>query len=34
MNREDVRGSTAANLVAIAAVTGAIAVLYLPLLLG
>jgi hypothetical protein len=30
----EVRGSTAANLTAIAAVTCAIAVLYLPLLVG
>jgi hypothetical protein len=34
MNREDVRSSPAASLVAIAAVTCAIAVLYLPLLIG
>jgi hypothetical protein len=34
MTREDVRGSTAASLIAIGSVTCAIAVLYLPLLLG
>ena len=34
MNHNEVRGSTAASLTAIAAVTCAIAILYLPLLTG
>jgi hypothetical protein len=34
MVRKEVRRSRVANLIAIAAVTGAIALLYLPLLLG
>jgi hypothetical protein len=34
MVREDVQGSTWASVVAVLAVTGAIGVLYLPLILG